>query len=233
MAPFYPVGLPLHMLAAGRLAGWETGPFLVSPVAATLSVLLIALLAREFGLGPIGCVCAAVILAVCPVFVFQALQPMSDVVATFWALLAILAALRARNRRRWAAVSGLAVGIGILVRPTSTLVALPVLLAITRRARTLAAFFAGAVPSALMLLAYDWICYGHPLRTGYGVGGALADFALANFLPRFRHYARWLLEMLGPPLAAWAIFLARRDAPSLDRALCAAWPLPCFLLYCF
>lgn len=233
MAPFYPVGLPLHMLVAGRLAGWKTGPFLVSPVAATLSVLLIALLAREFGLRAIGCVWAAVILAVCPVFVFQALQPMSDVVATFWALLAILAALRACNRRRWAAISGLALGIGALVRPTSTLFALPVFLVIPLRARRLAAFFAGALPSVLILFAYDSICYGHPLRTGYGAGGAFADFALANFLPRFRHYARWLLEMLGPPLAAWAIFLACRDAPSRDRALFAAWLLPCFLFYCF
>jgi hypothetical protein len=73
----------------------------------------------------------------------------------------------------------------------------------------------------------------HETGTRDARNGKLADFALANFLPRFRHYARWLLEMLGPPLAAWAIFLARRDAPSLDRALCAAWPLPCFLLYCF
>ncbi len=34
MAPLYPVGFPAHVAVAGRFAGWDVGPFLVSPVSA-------------------------------------------------------------------------------------------------------------------------------------------------------------------------------------------------------
>ena len=34
MSPTYPIGLPLHMAAGVLLAGWEYGPYVVSPVAA-------------------------------------------------------------------------------------------------------------------------------------------------------------------------------------------------------
>src|SRR6266498_607495 len=50
MAPYYPSGFPAHMAAAALLLGWERGPFLVSPLAALGSVLLLYLLAREVSL---------------------------------------------------------------------------------------------------------------------------------------------------------------------------------------
>ena len=108
MAPLYPIGFPLHVAAASRIAGWELGPFLVSPIAALLSVFLVFLVGRELGLAPWWAAGAGLLLAASPVFVFQAIQPMSDVVATAWCLAAIYAGLRSRSDARWAAAAGLA-----------------------------------------------------------------------------------------------------------------------------
>ena len=40
IAPFYPVGFPAHLAAAALVGGWETGPYLVSPIAAVLCLAL-------------------------------------------------------------------------------------------------------------------------------------------------------------------------------------------------
>ncbi len=88
-------------------AGWELGPYLVSPIAALLVLVLVFLVGRELGLPRGWAAAAAVVLAACPVFVFQAIQPMSDVVATAWCLAAIFAALRSRARRPLGSGGGL------------------------------------------------------------------------------------------------------------------------------
>lgn len=54
MVPSFPVGLPLHLAAAASMFGWSLGPFLVSPFAAAVSLLLIYLVARELGLSRPG-----------------------------------------------------------------------------------------------------------------------------------------------------------------------------------
>ena len=46
----YPVGFPLHLAAAAQLAGWELGPYVVSPIAALLVLVLVYLVGRELGL---------------------------------------------------------------------------------------------------------------------------------------------------------------------------------------
>src|SRR5206468_9267783 len=97
MVPVYPPGLPLHMALAGLVLGWAQGPFVVGPLAAAGCLVLMFLLGRQLGLSSLASSVGAATLAACPVFVFEAVQPMSDVVATFWALAALVAALRARR----------------------------------------------------------------------------------------------------------------------------------------
>src|SRR5215468_5977769 len=41
MTPFYPPGFPAHETAAALIAGWDLGPYLVSPLAAVLCALVI------------------------------------------------------------------------------------------------------------------------------------------------------------------------------------------------
>ena len=47
MLPTYPPGYPVHMLIAASIVGWNIGPFVISPLAALLSIALIYALARE------------------------------------------------------------------------------------------------------------------------------------------------------------------------------------------
>lgn len=66
MVPFYPVGVPLHAALAALLGGWARAPFLVSPAAALLALVLLYLVARELGLSPGWCGASAAILGLCP-----------------------------------------------------------------------------------------------------------------------------------------------------------------------
>src|SRR5512144_2503843 len=82
MAPSYPPGLPLHMALAARIGGWTRAPFLVSPLAGIACLVLLYFLGRELRLPPAFAAAGCALLAFFPTFVFQALQPMSDVLAT-------------------------------------------------------------------------------------------------------------------------------------------------------
>jgi hypothetical protein len=234
MAPSYPPGLPAHMALAALLAGWSRGPFLVSPIAALACVALLYALGRELQLSPALALAACALLAFAPPFVFQALQPMSDVPATAWALAAVLAAYRARGGSDlWSVAAGAAFGIGVLVRPTNALVLLPLLVALPPRAKSWLSFAAGGIPFGVFQLLYAASAFGSPWTTGYQ--SVLSDgMALANFPARARHYGYWTARLLSPwiPLG-WLGVAADRRAPRRDRAVLLTWFAAFFLFYSF
>lgn len=233
MAPYYPSGFPAHMLAAGQIFGWRRGPFIVSPLAAVGCLVLIYLLARELGLSSLWASGATAIFAAWPVFIGQAIQPMSDVTATFWALAAVLWSIKARRRRLWALAAGAAIGMAILVRPTNVLLAVPLAFALPMSLPALMLVGAGGLPFAAALGAYDLHCYGSALQTGYGKTGLFDAVAWKNFPPRFRHYGGWILRSLTPlVLLAWLGVTADRRAAWRDRGLLASWFATFFLFYC-
>jgi hypothetical protein len=232
MVPFYPPGYPLHLAAAGIFGGWEYAPFLVSPLAALLLLLTTYFLARELSLSrPLASI-AAGILGGCAVLLFQAVQPMSDVVAAAWACASVLFALRARRRDAWAILSGAAFGVAVLTRPTNILLVVPLAFALPWRPRAVTLFAAGGMPFAVFEVRWNSAIYGGPLRTGQS--GILGDFAWSNFSMRFAHYGRTLAEMFSPlvPLG-WIGAAADRRVPLRDRALLVLWFTAYVLLYCF
>jgi len=233
MAPYYPSGFPAHMAGAAMLSGWERGPFLVSPLAALGSVLLLYLLGRELSLPRAWACAAAAVFAAWPVLIYQAIQPMSDAVATFWALAAVLCAVMARRRLFWAAASGAAIGIAVLVRPTSVLLVLPLAFALPFSGRAISLFLGGGIPFAAALAVYDLHCYGDVLHSGYGKAEVREAIALRNFSPRLRHYGGWIFRTVTPlvPLA-WLSLLFDRKPPWRDRALLLSWFGSFFLFYC-
>lgn len=232
LAPFYPPGLPIHFAVAGTVAGWNYGPFVVSPLAGLLSLLLTYLIGRELGLSRLFAAAGAAVLALCPVFLFQAEQPMSDVVATVWSLAAVYFALRSRRREAWAIVAGAAFGIAVLVRPADLVLLLPLLFALRPRARSGLFFVLGAIPFAALFLAWNAAAYGSPLRTGYSAD-LEKGLALANFPGRFRFYAFWLVKQLTPLVpAGWLLVWADRRVPARDRVMLVAWFAAFFLFYC-
>ena len=233
MAPYYPSGFPAHMLAAARIFGWERGPFLVSPLAGVGCLILLYLLARDLSLSRAWAAAATAVFAAWPVFIGQAIQPMGDVTATFWALAAVLLAIKSRRRKAWALGAGAAIGIAILVRPTNVLLAVPLVFALPASLTALALVVAGGIPFAAALAAYDLHCYGNALQSGYGKTGLFDAVALKNFPPRLRHYGGWILRSLTPvvPLA-WLGVAFDRKAAWRDRALLVSWFGTFSLFYC-
>lgn len=234
MTPFYSVGFPLHVAGLSAVIGWEHGPYLASPLLALGCVLLLFLVARELGLRKTYALACAAQFGLCAVFVFQALQPMSDVAATFWSLAAVWAALRARQRATWAAASGLAFGIAVLVRPTNALLLPALLFALPLRGRVLLSFCAGGLPAAAVFGLYNRAAYGHPLRTGWVATELLQGFAWSHFPARFADYARTLGQMLTPLVTVgWLSASTLRSVKWRDRAMLLSWFGAYLIFHCF
>ena len=230
MAPAYPVGLPLHMAVAALIGGWDYGPFLISPLAAVLSLILIYLVGLELGLPRGFSIAGAVILAASPTFIFMALAPMSDVTATFWALGTIWASLRSRRRDGWALLAGAAFGVACLVRPISILLLVPILFSLRLKPKTLLYFFLGGMPLAAIFFAFNVAAYGHPLRTGYG--SIYRDLMMVTgFGTRLNFYYFWLTATMSFwILLGWLAVAVDRKVYWRDRAMLIAW-LGAFLLF--
>ncbi|MEP7343588.1 MAG: YfhO family protein [Acidobacteriota bacterium] len=234
MAPIYPLGFPLH-IALGVLAiGWKHGPFIVSPVLATLSLWLLYLFARELGLSKALATAGAVILAVNPIFLYGALQPMSDITAMFWALVTMFAALRSRQNAKWAVAAGAAFGLAFLVRPSNIMLLAPLLFVLRLHLKTLLLFVAGGLPLAVLFFGYNYAVFGHPLRTGYNVIGLRDEIGARGFTTRFKHYAYWLVMTCSPlvPLG-WLGGAFNRNLEWRNRAMLLAWFGAFLLFYCF
>lgn len=233
MAPLYPPGLPLHMAAAGEIAGWKTAPFLVGPLAALAALVLLYLLARELGVSPALSAAGALLLASCPIFFGMAVQPMSDVPATAWVLAAMLLALRSRRSPSAAVLAGAALGVAVLVRPTNALAVIPLALALTARGRAFLDAAIGAIPLAGFLVLYDLAAFGRVAETGYG---AMLSWTLspANLLPNIRHFGYWVPVLLTPLLPlAWLLLPLNRRVSLRTRSLLLVWFLAFFAFYCF
>jgi 4-amino-4-deoxy-L-arabinose transferase-like glycosyltransferase len=232
MVPFYPPGFPLHLALGGLVGGWNYGPFLVAPFAGLASLLLIYLVGRELGLSRLFSAAGAAILALCPIFVYLAEQPMSDVVATMWTLAAVLFALRSRRRDAWAVAAGASLGMAVLVRPTEFLLLAPLAFALRPRLRTAAIFAAGAAPFAVALLVWNRLAFGSPFRTGYA--GLEEGLTLSAFPGHFLHYGEWLLKLLSPIIpVAWLLLAGDRKVTWRHRTLLFLWFALFFLFYCF
>jgi len=211
IVPGYPLGLPLVMAAARRLAG-EVGPFLVGPVLAALSVLATYALAARFATPRAGAI-AAVLLASSPIVHFQMVQPMSDVPAMAWWALAMACA----SRRTLASAIGAGVlaAAAVLTRPNLAPLAAVVIAIAAGWPRTgespvdlrrLIACVAGIAPGALLLVWLQRQLYGSPLQSGYG--DISEFFALSNIWPNVGDYSRRILVGEGPALALAVAALA-------------------------
>jgi hypothetical protein len=113
IVPVYPPGLPLLMAGAHAIGGFEA-MFLVVPLMGGAAVLLTFGLGRRLAGVGTG-LAASALLATHPTFVFQLLQPMSDVPATaLWAAVALIAL---KAGARGALLAGLFASLAVIVRP--------------------------------------------------------------------------------------------------------------------
>ena len=201
LAPIYAPGLPLLMAPLAMLH--PNAVFLLVPLCAVAAVFLCWRLGRHLGEAAAGAL-AATLLALSPTFLYQAVQPMSDVPVTACWLGALLVA---RRRTRFAApLSGLLASLAILIRPNLAPLAMFVVAAsamhedeLDRRRATLSAI--AMIPGVLLLALIQNARYGSPLASGYGPFSDL--FALENVVPNLSRYPRWLTEMHTPFIWLW------------------------------
>ena len=233
MVPYYPPGFPLHIALAAAVAGWSAAPFVVSPIAAVLCLVLTFLLGCELGLSRPYALAGSAVLGSWVVFLFHAIQPMSDVTACLWATASVVAGLRARRRAGWAAAAGAAFGIAVLVRPTNVLLLPALALALPWSARAIALFAAGGLPFAGFYGAWNRTLFGSPFKTGY-THQFSGELAAANFGPRFARYGSWMIKEYSPlvPLG-WLAACVDRRLPGRNRAMLFLWFAAIFLFYCF
>jgi hypothetical protein len=221
IVPTYSPGLPLAMALALKAAG-PSAVYYVVPMLGGLAVWLTYVLGARVD-GPITGMIAAVLFAFSPIFLFQTLQPMSDVPVTAWWLLAWVLAL---SRFKWApAGAGLAVSAAVLTRPNLVplaIVLVAVVAATRPRLPRLALFAAGSIPGCLIVGAINAHLYGSPLESGYG--SLRAAYAWERWPENLRRYAGWLVELNSP------VLLLALLAPLVTRVRFALGMLAFFLL---
>jgi hypothetical protein len=234
MVPFYPPGFPLHFAIAGVLGGWNYAPFFVSPIAALLLLIATYFLGRALSLSRALAFLSAAILGGASVLLFQALQPMSDVVAALWTTAAVLFALKARSRPAYAAAAGAAFGLAVLTRPANLILALPLAFALPWSLGCVLLFISAGAPFAAFQFAWNRSLYGGALKTGYGGQISAGGLGWAYFPERFPAYLGRTAKMFSPlVLLGWLGVSADPRVSRRDRTLLLTWFAEYLLLYSF
>jgi len=227
IVPTYPPGLPLVM-AAFAGAGGTGAVYWVVPLLGALAVWLTYLLGRRYADATSGAA-AALLLAASPVFLYQLVQPMSDVPVTAWWLLSLWGAAAGSP-----VVGGAGAAAAVLTRPNLAPLAAVIMAAVVTHAysqhrkpgaalRAAGAFALPLAAAAGFLLWLNARLYGSPFMSGYGAASGL--FALGNVAVNAGRYTTWLLETQTPVVligvaAPFVRHVARRGAKG------AASPIP-------
>jgi len=226
MVPTYPMGFPALVAAAARVVGWDWAPPLTMGLHALASPILMLVLARRFGLGALASWTGAVILAASPVFLFVALQSLSDVPAVAWAAAAMAAALARRRSPGIDLIAGISLSVAILTRPTNALLLPAFGLAVGAAWRRWPWVVLGGLPGAVFLGVMNHALYGTVFASGYGRVDVL--FSPAFVAESLRSYGVWLPVALSPALVCAAAAPWSRLPEDLGRrglAVLFAWAL--------
>ena len=224
--PMCSPGYPIAMAAARFLAG-RRAMFAIVPLCGAAAVWLTFVLGYRVA-GPDAGAIAAVLLAASPPFLYQIVQPMSDVpaVAAWAGALVAVTHPRFGTSRRWSIAAGLFTGIAILVRPNLAPLAVVVAVAVFTVSpfdlrgvmRTWIAFAIGALPSIVTVALLQNAMYGGPLKSGYGDLSFL--FRLEHVWPNLQRYPVWLIHTETPVvLLALAAPWVARDTVARRRVL--------------
>jgi hypothetical protein len=230
IAPMCPAGLSIAM-APFQLVGGRTAAFLVVPLFGAMLVWSTFLVGRRFN-DRVG-LSAALLTACSPIVLFQLMQPMSDVPAAAWWMLAVAFVLG--PRRRDVVFAGLGSAAAIVTRPNllpiGFVIGLFVLLRPERRWRATlldgAAYAAAVAPGCAAVALIQQLFYGSPISSGYGEVGTL--FAIEHVRPNAFRYAQWLLDSHTPAVAL--AFVAPIGSVTVLALAIAAVNVACYLPY--
>jgi len=199
IVPICPAGLSMAMAPVLALGGRDA-IFFVVPLFGVLLIAATRALGSRFG-ARVG-LAAAVLAACSPAFLYQLVQPMSDVPAAALWVTAVAAATG--TGRRSAALAGLATSGAVLVRPNLVPLGIPIALFLLLRSertwperlRAAATYAAWSLPGCLAVAAIQRTLYGSALSSGYGSLDVI--FAADRILPNAVRYVTWLTETHTP-----------------------------------
>ena len=230
IAPTFPIGVSALMALFTIVAG-PTAAFFVAPIAGLITLILVYRLTRDWFDAETGLLAAALV-AWNPIFITYAKQPMSDIPATMWIMLALFLAMRASARTAFG--GGLAAGAAVITRPALLIAAAIVPLAAHRgeapRRRVLASN-AGLLIGVTAAMAIQNHLFGSPFSTGYGATTTL--FSISHLATNLGIFARQGWTVVGPlwvPGLIIGLFAARPEPRWKPAAILAAVILP-YLLY--
>ena len=215
--PICPPGLSAMMAAIRVLHASE---FLVVPSLGALAAWLTFYLGRRID-RPLTGAAAAALLVSSPTFLYQVVQPMSDVPATAFWLLTLALALGSSDGHERPLLAGIAASIALWIRlnllPLAAVVGAYMVFAYPRDRRLpgVTRFGVGMAPGLIALAWLQHAMYGSPFATGYGAGGPL--MAAANIGPNLLRYPRWLVETHPFVLLALAGPACVRREPGSNR----------------
>jgi len=195
IVPICPSGLSIAM-APFVAAGGINAAFLVVPLFGALLVgatfVVASRLSRRIGLA------SALVVASSPIFLYQLVQPMSDVPAA--ALWMLSVAFVTGTRPRDPVLGGIAAAAAILVRPNLAPMAIPLTMFLLfrpertwrDRIRTTATFAVCAALGPIAVALIQSSFYGSPFNSGYCTLDVL--FRLDRVPPNAARYASWLTD---------------------------------------
>jgi len=229
LVPMCPPGLPLVMTAAHVVRA----ELLVVPLCGALVVWLTFVLGRRIDAPSTGAA-AAVLVACSPILLYQIVQPMTDVPAAAWWLLAVVLATGSSASSGLPLATGLVAGLAVMTRPNLIPLAFVIAIFIGVTARSIGAvlrFAAGLVPGLTILALIQTAMYGSPIATGYGEPRDL--FQMGRLGINLRHYASWFVGVHTPAiLLAFAAPLVAQERRIIWLGLAiAATTLASYLPY--
>jgi hypothetical protein len=219
--PTYPPGLPVLMAVPFAWFGIN-GAVAIVLLSAAVAIVATGLLASQLG-GSVAGIIAAVLIAFTPVFLYQSIQPMSDVPVTAAWLLCFALLGRGGSLD---APAGIACALAVLIRPNlAPLAVVPLLLA---RRRVMFALPVAAAGVLLAVIQTMW--YGSPFRSGYGATDEL--FALSNIVPNLVRYSRWWIAT-APALilGVFGAYRLRANRTAVAIAAFAMLVISAYLIY--
>jgi len=233
IAPTYPIGVS-SLMALFSLVGGSNAVFFVSPAAAIVTLYVVYRLARKWFDAETGLFAAAIV-AWNPLFIAYAKQPMSDMTATMWIMMALALAMRISNRSAFAA--GLAAGAAVITRPALLVGAAMIPIAAYRgdegqKLKRMLFAGAGLAIGVVIQMALQQHLFGSPFSTGYGSSSAL--FSLSYLTTNLKiFFVRYGLDVVGPLWLPGLIigFFAAKPEPRSSPALVFCGVLAPYLFY--
>jgi len=216
--PQYPPGFPL-LLAIFGFVGLE---FYVTPLIGLLTAIMIFLNIKLLT-DRWTAFLFTVIWSVFPIAVYGSTSIMSDLVATFFVLLAYYL-----YKTEKVTLSAIAMAYALAVRPSNLLFAV-LLLPILIKDKKLWKYCLGGIVPAGLYGIYNWILYGAPWRTGYQ--SFTAELMKEVFPSHLMFYLKEIFWQAGPVLILLALYaIWKREK---NWVFYTSWFGIFLLFYCF